>query len=367
MQLNWSALLQHLSGAIMAKFAVYADKRQQYFSIKPPLPFIYVLSRANYREQRKSFPVKSQSELKKLLALRYGDKSLFFIGDWQQHQREVLIIDLHDSANEMPVAGIVIPETLFLDQLVKPGLVIIERDGPNLYAGKASENTGVITSLAVGAIASAEQARLSMGISSEFNQQQWPADIYLNILRQNLFSVPLKYLLPQLGKALKAKLGEINLKTIVPVSIAVFAAYLFFTQWYIQFAQNKQQQWLAEQKPAINTSLQQRALLAEELEKIQQLKQALVSPEFFYAAWLVMADFTDNGYEFQRLTGTKDVVEIRGEVASATAMLQWLSAHPQVTKVESVAPVRRTQSGESYSVRFWVKPYSNVSENTDHG
>jgi hypothetical protein len=326
---------------------------------EPKIPRLLIIARKHYHEQVQDYPIENKRELKKLLALEYGDDSCYHI--WQNS--EVTFAGKHqvniwqfDSA--VPNCFIRLPETLLLALTAKVEQIVSAQNGipqtsndlklKNIFIGRQGKS--VQSSPQTVIIHSTQRFASSIGIAQLTTDKIITPENYVNEL-----ALAMKKLSPSLlSSFIKAPKIADRLALLKNMSVPIFlvlTGYLALTSLYLTYQNTNKAQHLSNQSSEVSIALQQQQNVDQNLAQYLALQAFFKDKKTTSQFWLVMAElFPQAQFSNIRTSGSRFV--LRGEAKQATQVLELLSKNTRVQDAKFDFPTRKNRGLENFVISF---------------
>jgi len=336
---------------------------------QPKIPRLLIIARKHYHEQVQDYPIENKRELKKLLALEYGEDSCYHI--WQNN--EVTFTGKHqvniwqfDSA--IPNRFIRLPETLLLALTAKAEQIVSAQNGLPQTSHSQKFKTTFIgrqgkliqSSPQTVLIHSTQRFASSIGIAQLTTDKIITPENYANAL-----ALAMKKLSPRLLfsfiKAPKVADRLALLKNISVPFFLVLSGYLAITSLYLTYQNTNKAQQLSSQSSEVSIALQQQQNVDNDLAQYVALQAFFKDKKTTTQFWLVMAElFPQAQFSNIRTSGPRFV--LRGKAKQATQVLELLSNNTRVQDAKFDFPTRKNRGLENFVISFILaKPPHSVS------
>lgn len=318
---------------------------------KSTTPLITIFSRAYYNESAKSYPVESNSELKKLLSLEYGtSKNTFYHvwgGDTGQNQ-----VNIWQFSSTVPDSFIKLPESLLLSQLLNDSDVILSEvfcaSDSLLYVARNQKL--IHSSFQTPIINSATRFSMAAGLPMIENEILFTKGEQSQQLANGLMKVSPNILASFIKKIDGNNSLSLLKKILLPV-VAASAVYLLTTSTFLLYKQNTLQSQLSDKSEQVSFALQQQQIFDDNMVRYQALKQFTNTQTIRSALWVLMSDvFSTAKVTNIRIVDNRYV--IRGTVDKATELLEQISNHLSVKNAKFDFPTRKGRGVEVFVISF---------------
>jgi|GEM_PF-6269219 len=368
-----------ISASLAGRFAVYTDGVNEW-PLGPEQNTgnrktrIRVLSRYSYTEQTESFPLKSASELKKLLNNKYPGY-LHFIGDWQQNSRQVLLIKLKPQAAHLAeTSGLLIPETLLLAEVLEQGLAELNTPAGVVFAASSGAGQGlgksagqsIQTAVKGGVINSAEAAKLSLGVATNADHTTYSTEELFRLYSQSVVSVVLAHR-SELFKRSEKATSKLPWASMGIAAAALLVIYAGLSTLYLSASDSSRQATLDGYGEQVTERLNRRSQMEQEVNRLSALNASGQSRQQLINTWEVIAMLRDTGVTMQNVTGNFRELEFRAVAPSATTVVERAAQHELVQNIEFTSPVRSSRQGETFSVRIELREQLPVQAESQQG
>lgn len=335
----------------------------------PKIPVLLIIARKHYHEQVQDYPIENKRELKKLLALEFGDDSCYHI--WQNS--EVTFSGQHpvniwqfDSA--IPNRFIRLPETLLLALTAKAEQIVSAQNGLPQTSNDQKLKTTFIgrqgkliqSSPQTVLINSAQRFASSIGIAQLTTDKIITPENHVNEL-----ALAMKKLSPSLLfsfiKTPKVADRLTLLKNMCVPLFLVLTVYLALTSFYLTYQNTHIAQQISSQSSEVSIALQQQQNVDQNLARYLALQAFFKDKKTTSQFWLVMAElFPQAQFSNIRTSGPRFV--LRGKATQATQVLELLSKNTRVQDAKFDFPTRKSRGLENFVISFiLLKPPRSVS------
>lgn len=312
---------------------------------------VAVIGRQWYRERRKTYPVRSLSELRKVIRLEVAElgPTLFHIGPLQDEKRLVTLYELAaDLDLEQLSAALLLPESRAVALSLMPGeIAVVENEDQPAYfvtADGISQQKG-------GALQSAELFSMAIGAqpptavltlrSSDVRERLWPATRKVGLVEW------VEAFNPALSKV-AARLGP-------PIALAtatMVLVYLLVASAYLTGMTTLRAYQIEQLGPEVNGLLdKQRRLesLATDYLGLTDLTNQTIAT---YKIWGMVTNVWQTGGSVSAISIVDGAGSLRGIAPVATDTLRGLSTEPTVLNPSFDAPVRQSGGTEEFVIGF---------------
>jgi hypothetical protein len=335
------------------------------------MPRLLIIARKHYQEQVHDYPIENKSELKKLLALEYGDNSCCHI--WQnsdptfsgKHQ-----VNIWQFEQQVPNSFIRLPETLLLALTALPEQIVsVQSDITQLDKIQKISNTFigrqgklVQSSPQTVIINSTQRFASSMGIAQLVTDKIITAENYVTEL-----ALAMKKLSPRLVfsfiKVPKVADRLILLKNIGLPLFLVLAGYLAITSLYLIYQNSSKAQQLKSQSSEVTIALQQQQSVDKNLAQYLALQDFFKDKKTTSHFWLTIAELFPQA-QFSNMRTSGDRFVLRGKTEQATQLLELLSKNKLVKDAKFDFPTRKNRGQENFVISFTLSK-AILSEKND--
>lgn len=321
---------------------------------------VLVVARDGYQERWEQFSIRSERELKRVLALRdAGQPVQHYIGKLLNGQRQVLTVRWHDAVlATVQQAWVAFPESLVLAAGVEAGLTHIQQSGSSYFLLK--QNGGHWQSLpASGLVATPDRALLAMGGVAATPQQVLDADAWRLALLRGLQKVGLSAW-QQSWQSQSAQAGSAQSFPWRPTLLgagAVIVLYGVLSTAYLVIATESAQSDLAAIGADLDTALNAQATV----NQAQQQLAGLAGHQSNIAAvdqfWQSIADSQSLNVLVNSAVTDYSSVTLAAEGVGATNVLTELLQRDYVQSADFTAPVRSQHNGlERFTIEIQLQP-----------
>jgi len=325
------------------------DKNYQFCSAKNsenPNKLITILSRNNYTELRTFFPIESEKELRKVVALSLSDGE-FYLPKYNENSKGFDVYIWKINSKISLKSKIVIPESLLMAQSIDDNAVYI-------FESKLSEyfiikQKGLFNSINMGALISTpESFANASGVT--FNKTS-------RIKQENIatFLVSgLKLLSPKWLIYLKFRreVGRFNMKPYVLGFILFSSAYLLLSSAYLLQKESSIKGDLSVIGKDVDSLLVADNKLNIMLEDIS-LKSAFIEKHRMSSyLWDALAGLYQTKNKLTRIQLLNGRYVIRGEGEKATEVLAMLNNQPNIVGAKFDTPVITRRKREHFIISF---------------
>lgn len=303
---------------------------------------VAVLGREHYDERRRTYPVASWRDLRRVLRQEPGiaPGTLSIIGPFVEDQREVVFYEPHPGVLERLGRALwVLPESLVLARLLPQDAVAnVERDGFRYFLAPDGRSQPV-----AGAILSPELFLLAVGMDSATRIFDWvPSSPVVNPLRA-LPRVPLRAWIAGF-RGPEAAAEQLPWRALGTLVSAVLVIYLAMASAYLSLTTRAREHALEALGGEVTALLKQQ----RQVERMSAEKAAIAAllrdRHPAHEPWRIAAVVWGHGARIARLTFVDGVLTVTGNAPAATDVLAALAATPGVAEAKFVAPVRREQA-----------------------
>ena len=319
--------------------------------------WVIVVSRGEYFESVKDYPVGSLRDLKKVIKnepwrFPFEGKHFFMaerlsvatyrVTSW------VLRQEIFDDLKGKPFW--VLPETICFEVPANGRILEVERLGELLFIADTPD--GIVSSLGhKGAFLSvfgrfADRADLISGKSQKLTGSDAPGALMLGAFRMLRFS-PHRFFVRHERVGFKSYPWS----SFAVVSSFIFASYLTVTSAYLMIAGSWIDYRLTQTAEATAVSLDLRARLAELGVEAGNMTSALVSVQPLWIAWDVFLDLRAAGVILRAVNSTNGEVTYFATAIRGTDVLATLSADPRVEKAVFSRPVKQVGTMQQFAVK----------------
>jgi hypothetical protein len=336
---------------------------------EPKIPRLLIIARKHYHEQVQDYPIENKRELKKLLALEYGDDSSYYI--WQNNEvtfsgKHQVNIWQFDSA--IPNCFIQLPETLLLALTAKAEQIVSAQNGLPQTSHSQKLKTTFIgrqgkliqSSPQTVLIHSSQRFASSIGIAQLTKDKIITPENYVNEL-----TLAMKKLSPSLlFSFIKTPTAADRLTLLKHVSVPFFlvlSAYLALTSLYLTYQNTSKTQQLSSQSNEVSIALQQQQKIDNNMAQYVALQAFIKDKKTTSQFWLVMAELFPQA-QFSNVSTSGPRFVLRGKAKQATQVLELLSNNTRVQDAKFDFATRKNRGLENFVISFILaKPPHSVS------
>ncbi|RUO74559.1 hypothetical protein CWI80_04250 [Pseudidiomarina sediminum] len=313
-----------------------------------------VLARGLYQENWQSFNIRSYKALRKILKQKAQPRQLFYIGPWQDSQRQVLTITLSEQAQPLLLkAWLVFPESLVVSAAVSPGLYEVNSSQQSYFLFKTEQRWQTL--LRSKLVNDATKAKLALGCSEQTAAQPLSQGQVSALCARGVAQVGSLYWQQALQQPQSGQQRQLPWQQL-GVSLAVVAAlYLALSSGYLLLKQTWVTQRLAEVTPQVSELLTAQNQFQQATSSLDELQRSFVDDERINNFWRMVAALPDDSVSLTYMTLTDSKLVIGGTAIDALQLLKDLHALPQVEKAEFASPVRDNRGVQQFRIDVVLK------------
>jgi len=316
---------------------------------------LLIVARAFYQEQAKEYPIENKSELKKLLALEFGENIQCCYHIWDREYNNSCKVNIWNFNVDLPNAFITLPESL-LYALSVPNEQSIEvqgtKDNCALYVDRM--DNVVHSALATAMINSSQRFAMSVGLTAS----QKVIQVNENNIAQQLAQGIKQVSLPIISSFIKKPKIENRLQLITNIAfpiVTVLSLYLVVSSLYLQVKHSNLQQQLLSHSDGVTAALARQTKVDQEQVRYLALQELLTPMQAKSPLWLVLADlFPQAKFTNVRLENNRFI--LRGSTEKAIVFLELLSKHSQVSNAKFDFPTRKSRKRDFFVISFTLLP-----------
>lgn len=316
---------------------------------------VAIVGRQGYRERRKSYPVRSISELRKILRLDLTgkDATLFHIGPLVDDKRQVTFFEL---SSELPLenarAAFIVPESHLVGLSLNNGEIAVVRsaEGPAYFvtADGTSQQQG-------GALQSAELFAMAIGLPPPEAVVELSADDVRSRLQSALAKLEPTSWLDALNPAFVQTLWRVT----QPLSIALATlgvTYLLIVSGYLTGMTAYRNHQIEQLGPEVDGLLEKQRRLESLGANYQGLADLTDQSLATYKIWGVITSVWQSDGSVSAISIADGVGSLRGTAPVATDVLRKLGSETAIRNPSFDAPVRQSGGAEDYVIKFTLAP-----------
>ncbi len=321
---------------------------------------VLVVARDGYQERWEQFSIRSERELKRVLALRdAGQPVQHYIGKLHNGQRQVLTVRWHEAVLAIiDRALVVFPESLVLAAGVDAGLTHIQQSGSSYFLLKQSG--GQWQSLpASGLVATPDRALLALGGATSTPQQVLDGEAWRLALLQGLQKVGFSAWQQSWQQPSNREGSDQSFPwrpTLLGVG-AIVILYGVLSTAYLVIATKSAQSDLESIRTDLDTALTAQATVntaQQQLASLAAHQSNIVAVDTF---WQSIADSQTLNVLVNSAVTDYASVTLASEGVGATRVLTELLQRDYVAGADFTAPVRAQQNGlERFTIEIQLQP-----------
>lgn len=320
---------------------------------------VLVVARDGYQERWEQFSIRSERELKRVLALRdAGQPVQHYISKLQNGQRQVLTVRWHEAVlATLDRALVVFPESLILAAGVDAGLTHIQQSGSSYFLLKQSG--GHWQSLpASGLVATPDRALLALGGSASTTQRVLDGEAWRLALLQGLQKVGFSAWQQSWQQPSNREGSDLSFPwrpTLLGVG-AVVVLYGVLSTTYLVIATEATQSNLESIRTDLDTALSAQATVNAAQQQLTSLAGHQSNIIAVDAFWQSIADSQSLDVLVNSAVTDYASVTLASEGVGATRVLTELLQRDYVAGADFTAPVRAQQNGlERFTIEIQLQ------------
>jgi hypothetical protein len=346
-----------LSAELMRRVVWVTDARRDARGETSSGPaLVAVVGREHYTERRKSYPVRSRRDLRRVLALELADApaTLRTIGPLADERREVTFYQIDPGAVAQAGRALwLVPESLALARTLAPGEIAdVERGGLRYFlaAGGASQRAG-------GAVQAPAIFALAVGADPEREPVRIGEPEALERLLAGLRRLAPAAWLELLNPATRPGVG-VEWRPLAALAGAALFGYLCLASGYLAVTHSLRERELEALGPEVGALLEAQRDVDRLAAEQQGLSKVLANRAATHQVWRVAARAWAQGAEIAALTLVDGRLTLRGTAPVATTLLEALAAEPGVSDARFAAPTREARGREQFVITLALSPVS---------
>ena len=349
---RWSGLTA-LLGRQLARHIVWIrhDRTDLFGAENTRYALVAIVGRQWYRERRKSYPVRSVSELRRILRLELNgkDATLFHIGPLVDDKRQVTLFELSvDLPLENAHAAFIVPESHLAGRSLNTGEIAVVRSAEGaayfVTADGTSQQQG-------GALQSAELFAMALGLSPP----EAVVELSAEDVRSRLQSALAKLEPTSWFDALNPAFVQTIWRVAQPLSIALATlglTYLLIVSGYLTGMTAYRDYQIEQLGPEVDALLEKQRRLESLGTKYQGLAELTDQSLATYKIWGLITNVWQSGGSVSAVSIADGVGSLRGTAPVATEVLRQLGSEPAIRNPSFDAPVRQSGGAEEFVIKF---------------
>jgi hypothetical protein len=300
-----------------------------------------VMSRACYQETRQRYPIKSISELRRVVHQHYREGLHFHtIGPLKSGQREVVTFSPHPRYQAAcQQARFVVPASLLLSAGAPEGLTQCEFPDHTLFLLKLTQGEWLST-VRSDLVNDAQKALLVMGGHPDTPHTVWAKDALLQSVARGLIRFPLRHWNACRVQSERQQ-GAFPWKPTLLGALLIYLLFLGGSSAWLSWQVEQKQQRLQTLAPQLDQVMQLRHQLEESQQRIRQLRQGERNPWQTQLIWSLIAELNLEETDINYLQAEESKGVVSGTVPNATRLLEHLLSRRWIADAAFSAPVRR--------------------------
>lgn len=308
-----------------------------------------VLARGLYQESWQTFNIRSYKALRKILKQKAQPRQLFYIGPWQDSQRQVLIITLTEKAQPLLAkAWLIFPESLVLSAALNVGFYEITSAEQSYFLLKTEQRWQTL--LRSKLVNDAHKAKLALGCSEQTPTQQLSDAQVTGLCARGVAQLGSLYWQQALQQPQSSNQSQLPWQQLGVSLALVGALYLVLSSGYLLVKQAWLEQRLAEVTPQVSELLTAQGQLQQATSNLEVLQASFVDSHRINDFWRMVAALPEDQVALAYITLNDDKLVIGGTATDALQLLKDLHALPQVAKAEFASPVRDNRGVQQFRI-----------------
>lgn len=361
------------------RFILGPQKKLKLVASSNFVPILLIVSREEYNEMSKEYPIDEKSELNKLLALEFASEARAFYHNWGCINGKSKV-NVWQFSEKVPDAAMLLPETLLLalTNLEHQISVVTKASKEHghtkqIYVGKVEKTISSSSSSAI--VNSSQRFAISAGVTQLESDrhilntiddgaeltaaQQEKLAMVSDTAKFYDFSMLLacgvkQLTLPIINSFLQLPKPENSMQVFKNIALPLFIVlflYLSCSSLYLAYQHQSLQQQLSSQGDEVSSALDLQQQADSKKVRFHALDSFFLKKIDRSRFWLVMADlFPEAIFADARLVDNRFV--IRGNTEKATRILELLSNKPEVADAKFDLPIRRDNNRDSFVISF---------------
>lgn len=315
---------------------------------------LVILSRGDYREFTRLYPIQSRSELIQVLNDEYNQQSetvFHLIDSEKDHNRRVTsYVCRSDVIKSSGILSLVIPETLALSYVfAEPAAVKITSAEGSYFLGKYGGQ--LKTQHQSKLCQSIEQFKVFAGLPDEIETAEIDQESLPALLRKGLETMPWHKMLAFIRLNRAGDRPAMNWRPVLLGTVIAGMSYLALSSAYLSFTQEQRVQELAALGSDVNELLDRQSRFEQYQIVSEELNRQFANNMETSQIWFMLTPLIqDAEVEVQGVTLVDNNLIVRGKAPRAIVILEMVANSPYFTAVKFDAPVSRSDNREFFVI-----------------